>query len=218
MNKFLKELLLWVIIIIPFVYLAMVWQNLPARVPTHFDLAGNPNDWSDKTSLPYMIAAMGIGSYLLFLFIPYFDPKNKIAQMGEKYYSLRLIMTLFMSALSFYLLYVSNKGDINPFILIGLIGAFDTVFGNYLQTVKPNYFIGIRTPWALENENTWKSTHRLAGRIWMIGGLLIIFISLITKSNYFLGISFAVITLIITLVPIVYSYLEFRKIHKNDEN
>ena len=218
MNKFFKELILWILIVIPFIYLAMVWKNLPAQVPTHFDFAGNPNDWSQKTSLPYMIAAMGIGSYLLMLLIPYFDPKKKIAQMGEKYYSLRLIFSLFMSAISFYLLYVSNKGEINPYILIAIVGASDTVFGNYLQTVKPNYFIGIRTPWALENETPWKSTHRLAGRMWMIGGLLIIFIAFLTKSNYVLGISFAVITLIITLVPIVYSYLEFRKIHKNDEN
>ncbi len=217
MNKFFKELILWILIVIPFIYLIMVWKNLPAQVPTHFDLAGNPNDWSDKTSLPYMIGAMGIGSYLLMLFIPYFDPKKKIEQMGEKYYSLRLIMTIFMSAISFYLLYVSNKGEINPNLLIALIGAFYVVLGNYLQSVKPNYFIGIRTPWTLENEETWKKVHRLGGKLWLVGGLITIFIAFIAKNNSLLAITFGTVTAIISIVPILYSYIEFRKIHKNED-
>lgn len=216
MNKFFKELILWIIIVIPFIYLALVWKNLPEQVPTHFDLGGNPNDWSAKSSLPFMIGAMGIGSYLLMLFIPYFDPKNKIAQMGDKYYALRLLMTIFMSVISFYLLYVSNKSEINPNLLIAMIGAFYVVLGNYLQTVKPNYFIGIRTPWTLENEETWRKTHKLGGKLWLAGGLLTMILALVVKSNSFLAISFGTITAIETLIPIIYSYLEFKKIHKNE--
>ena len=218
MNKFLKEIILWILTIIPFIYLAMVWKNLPEQVATHFDLAGNPNDWSKKTDLPYIIGAMGIGSYFLMLLIPYFDPKKKIDQMGEKYYSLRLMMTLFMSALSFYLLYVSNKGVINPNLLIALIGAFYVVLGNYLQTVKPNYFIGIRTPWTLENEETWRKTHRLGGKLWLVGGLITIFIAFVAKNNSLLAITFGTVTAVISIVPVIFSYLQFRKIHKNDEN
>lgn len=217
MNKFFKELILWVLIAIPFVYLAMVWKTLPPQIATHFDLAGNPNDWTDKNSMPLMIGALGIGTYLLMLLIPVFDPKKKIDQMGEKYYSLRLLMTLFMSVLSVYLLYVGNKGEINPNLLIGLIGALYAVLGNYLQTVKPNYFIGIRTPWTLENDETWKKTHRLASRLWISGGLLVIIVALVTTSNQLLAIFFGTITAIVSLVPVIFSYTEFKKLHK-DEN
>lgn len=216
MNKVFKELIMWVLILIPLIYMATIWKTLPAVVATHFGLDGTPNGWSDKTSLPYIIGGLGIGSYLLMLFIPYFDPKNKIAQMGEKYYSIRLLMTLFMSSISFYLLYVSDKGVINPNLLIALIGAFYVVLGNYLQSVKPNYFIGIRTPWTLENEETWKKTHRLSGRLWLIGGLLTIFIAFFTKNNTFLAVSFGIVTAIITLIPIIFSYFEFKKIHQNE--
>ena len=217
MNKIFKELILWVLIIIPFIYLATVWKNLPEQVPTHFDLAGNPNDWSSKSSLPYMIGGLQIGSYLLMLIIPYFDPKNKLAQMGEKYYSIRLLMTAFMAAISFYLLYVSNKGMINPNILIGLIGGFYVILGNYLQSVKPNYFIGIRTPWTLENEETWRKTHRLGGKLWLIGGLITILVAFVTKNNTLLAITFGIVTAVISIVPIIFSYVEFRKIHKNED-
>jgi uncharacterized membrane protein len=85
------------------------------------------------------------------------------------------------------------------------------MLGNYFQTVRPNYFIGIRTPWTLENEQTWKKTHRLGGRLWMAGGILIVFISFIIRSNNALAITFAIILSVMVIVPIVYSYIEFQK-------
>jgi len=98
-------------------------------------------------------------------------------------------------------------------LLIALIGALYAILGNYFQTLKPNYFIGIRTPWTLENEQIWKKTHRLAGRLWIAGGLLTIIISFLINSNLVLVIFFGIITTIIVLVPIVFSYTEFQKTH-----
>ena len=198
---------------IPFVYMSFIWKELPKVIPTHFDLGGNPNGWTDKSNLIALISSIGIGTYLLMLLIPSFDPKKKIQQMGEKYYSLRLLMTFFMSAISVYILYSGNGSKVNPNVLLAMIGAFYAVFGNYLQTVKPNYFIGFRTPWTLENEQTWRITHRIAGRIWMAGGLLIIVVAMAIKSNVFVGSVFAIITFIIVLIPIIYSYNQFKKLH-----
>ena len=213
MNKYFKESILWILMLLPFVYLSTIWTELPARIPTHFDLGGNPNGWSDKNGLIYLLASLGIGTYLVMLLIPRFDPRKKIQQMGEKYYSLRVLMTIFMTLISVYILYSGNGNKINPNLLIGLIGAFYAVFGNYLQTVKPNYFIGFRTPWTLENEQTWKRTHRLAGHMWLLGGLLIVITSFTLNNNIALGIIFVTITLIIVIVPVIYSYMEFKKIH-----
>lgn len=210
MNKFFKELILWIIILIPVVYLIFIWDKLPLRIPTHFDFGGNPNGWTDKDSFPFLIGGLGIGTYFLMLLIPIFDPKRKIEQMGDKYYSLRLLMTGFMSALSFYLLYIGEKGTVNSNLLIALIGAFYAVIGNYLQAVKPNYFIGIRTPWTLENEETWRKTHRLGGKVWLLGGLLIILIAFIVKNNSILAISFGIVTGIVIIVPVIYSFILFK--------
>jgi uncharacterized membrane protein len=210
MNKLFKELILWIIILIPFIYLAMIWKNLPEQIATHFDLGGNPNGWTDRSDMPILIGALGIGTYLLMLFIPFFDPKKKIEQMGGKYYSLRLTMTVFMSVLSFYLLYVGNKGEIDPNFLIAIIGAFYVVLGNYLQTVKPNYFIGIRTPWTLENEDIWKKTHRIGGKLWLAGGLLIVIVAFVIKNNTILSITFGVVTGIVAIIPVVYSFILFK--------
>lgn len=215
MNKYLKEIILWVLIIIPLAYLATVWKTLPAQVPSHFDFEGNVNGWTAKPDLIWLILGLGLGTYILMLFIPRFDPKKKIEQMGEKYYSMRLLMGVFMSLISLYILYAGNAGKVNSFLLIGLVGGLYAVLGNYMQALKPNYFIGFRTPWTLESEDTWKKTHRLAGRLWMIGGLIIIIISWLATSSSVLGISFGVITAIIAIIPYIYSYLQYLKNHES---
>jgi uncharacterized membrane protein len=212
MNKYLKESLLWALIVLPYVYLAIVWNKIPDQVPTHFNITGNADAWSGKTSLIFFPGALGIGIYLLMLLIPVLDPKKKIRNMGDKYYTFRFMLTFFFSLFATYLLYISNSGSLkNPNLLIGLIGALFAMLGNYFQTVRPNYFIGIRTPWTLENEQTWKKTHRLGGRLWMAGGILIVFISFIIRSNNALAITFAIILSVKVIVPIVYSYIEFQK-------
>ncbi len=212
MNKYLKELIFLLIIAVPFIYLAYIWTNLPDKIAIHFDLEGNANNWTAKNQIIYLLLGLGLGNYLLMLLIPKFDPKKKIDQMGSKYYSLRLVMSIFMTLISVYILYTGNGNQLNLNTLIILTACFYIIFGNYLQTVKPNYFIGIRTPWALENDQTWKKTHRLAGRIWMIAGLFVLIISFLLENKFLLGILFATTTFIIVIIPIIYSYTEFKKL------
>lgn len=213
MNKYLKESVLWILIVLPYVYLAAIWAKLPDQVPTHFNLVGNADSWSSKTTLLFLPGAMGLGIYLLLLLIPVLDPKKKIQQMGGKYYTFRLMLTFFFSLLAAYLLYISKAGSMkNPNFLIALIGVLFAMFGNYFQTVRPNYFIGIRTPWTLENEQTWKKTHRLGGRLWMAGGILIAILSFVIWNNLALAITFGIILSVMVMVPVVFSYVEFRKL------
>ena len=212
MNKYLKESILWAFIVLPYIYLSTIWDKLPARVPTHFNLQGTPNDWSDKSTLLFLPGAMCLGIYLLMLIIPVLDPKKKIQQMGSKYFNLRLMLAFFMSVLSIYILYISKTGSMkNPNMLFAIIGVLFAMLGNYFQAVRPNYFIGIRTPWTLESPETWKKTHQLGGKIWMAGGALIAILSFFIHDNNALAITFGVLISVMVLVPVVYSYVEFQK-------
>jgi uncharacterized membrane protein len=96
-------------------------------------------------------------------------------------------------------------------MLFALIGALFAMLGNYFQTVRPNYFIGIRTPWTLENEQVWKNTHRLGGRLWIVGGFLIAILAFFINNNHLFSIIFGVIISLIVIVPVVFSYTEFKK-------
>lgn len=131
--------------------------------------------------------------------------------MGNKLQNLKLLITTFMSVLALYILYSAKQQTLeNPNYLITAIGILFIILGNYFKTIKPNYFIGVRTPWTLENEVTWKETHKLAGQLWFWGGLLIVFFSLLfnTKTSFILSLT---ITIILIIVPLFYSYLLYRR-------
>lgn len=212
MNRFIREILLWIMMLIPYGYLAFIWNDLPDQVPTHFNISGKADDWSGKSTLLLVPSAIGVFIYGLMLLVPFFDPKRKLNRMGDKYHSLRFILVLFMSGISVYLLYVSKVGQIeNPQWLLAIIGLMFTMLGNYFQALRPNYFVGIRTPWTLENEEVWKKTHYLGGRLWMAGGLLIVICSFVVKAHVPLLIIAGVILLILIIVPVAFSFLEFRR-------
>lgn len=212
MNKYLKESVLWAFIALPYIYIATIWSKLPEKIPIHFNLNGVANNWSSKTTFLFILGTLGIGIYLLMLIIPILDPKKKILQMGNKYYTLRCMLTIFFSLLATYLSYISTAGSLkNPNILFALIGALFAMLGNYFQTIRPNYFIGIRTPWTLENEQVWKKTHRLGGRLWIVGGILIAILAFFINDNHLYSIIFNAIIFVLVIVPIVFSYTEFKK-------
>lgn len=115
-----------------------------------------------------------------------------------------------MSILALFIIYTAkNQSFTNPNYIVIIIGVLFIVIGNYFKTIKPNYFIGIRTPWTLENETVWKKTHKLGGKMWFIGGILIVILSLILNKSLSFTI-FMIITGVITIIPIAYSYLIYR--------
>lgn len=213
-----KEIPLLVIVFIPFVYLFYVWDSLPEKVALHWNINGEIDRYGDKSELILVPVLLPLLIYVLFLIIPAIDPKGKIKHMGNKYDVLKTILTVFMSALAMIVIYASiNETFYNPNYIVLLIGLLFVILGNYFKTIRANYFIGIKTPWTLENETVWKETHKLAGKLWFIGGLIIVLGSLLLKkeANFKL---FAVITVIITVIPVVYSYIKYRSLSQPNED
>ncbi len=147
--------------------------------------------------------------------IPVIDPKGKIKQMGTKFYQLKFILIVCMSALALYIIYAvqtQSIGSLKGIFL--LIGALIAALGNYMPSLKPNYFLGIRTPWTLESEVVWNKTHRLTGKIWLVGGLVIMVLALLVAQEHLLAV-LLIITAIITIIPLIYSYVLFKSEEEN---
>ena len=210
MEKFKKEIPFIAVALLPFVYLAYIWKELPNQVPMHWNVSGEIDRWGDKSELFLMLFMLTGITYFIFLVIPFIDPKQKLQNMGNKLNNLRMILTLFMLGLAVFILYSVQQKSSNPGFVFAIIGLLFAFLGNYFKTIKPNYFIGIRTPWTLENEEVWKKTHLMGGKLWFVGGLLMALTFVLPNEIQlytFLG-----ITAVISIVPIVYSYLEFKKI------
>jgi uncharacterized membrane protein len=92
------------------------------------------------------------------------------------------------------------------------VGALFIILGNYMGKLKHNYFMGIRTPWTLASEEVWYRTHRMAGPFWVIGGLLFIATSFLTTG--LLAKTILIIIFGIIAIPIVYSYVIFKRLEK----
>ena len=211
-----KELPLIGIVLAPFVYLAIIWNTLPAKVPTHWNYKGEADKWGDKYSLIMLLFLLPVLTYILMLVIPKIDPKKKIELMGGKYYQLKFILVLFMSTLAFIILHISvNQSTSSPNLIFIPIGVLFIALGNYFKVIQPNYFIGIKTPWTLENKEVWKLTHTLAGKLWIAGGLIIVLTSLTIAKSIFIYVFIGTIA-IITLVPIIYSYIKFKDLKEQN--
>lgn len=210
-NNLTREIISWVIVFVPLVYLAVSWESLPAQVPVHFNLKGEADGWASKTEMLFIVLGTTALLNLILLVLPRIDPKRKLDYMGSKYHQLRFILISFMAALCMFSIYTALYPEaFIPNALFILIGGFLIALGNYFQAVKPNYFIGIRTPWTLESEQVWRKTHRLGGILWIIGGILLIALALLPELGLQQMLYIAVIALTV-LIPVVYSFIAYRQ-------
>lgn len=209
-----KELPLIGIVLVPFVYLAVIWNNLPEKVPVHWNYNGQIDRWGEKYTLIIIVFLFTIFLYGLMLIIPKIDPKKRLEIMGGKFYQLKFILLLFFSGLALIIVNISkNESLSNPGLIYTLIGFLFIVLGNYFKVIQPNYFIGIRTPWTLENKEVWKSTHAFSGKLWVLGGGIIVLSGLLL-SNELIKYSLISVMVIIVIVPILFSYFKFKQIKK----
>lgn len=210
-----KELPLITIVLLPFIYLAYIWNQLPEKVPVHWNIKGEIDRYGEKIELIIIPILLPLLVYITFLVIPKIDPKNNLNKMGKKLQSIKVLSTIFMSILALLIIYsAKNQSLTNPNYIVLSIGILYIILGNYFKAIKPNYFIGIKTPWTLENEIVWKETHKLGGKMWFIGGIFVVLSSLILEKqvNFTL---FLIVTGVITIIPILYSYTVFKREKKN---
>lgn len=213
MKNIKKELPFITIALLPFIYLALIWKSLPEKVPLRWNGAGEVDYLGEKIELIFSLFLLTGSTYFIFLFVPKIDPKNKLKKMGNKLHQLRFIFSIFMSILGIYIVYSLQQTKSEPAFIFALLGLLFAVLGNYFKTLRPNYFIGIRTPWTLESEEVWKKTHSFSGKLWFAVGLLIFILCLVVPTIYASYI-FISLTLTITVVSIIYSYLAFKKSKK----
>ena len=205
--QFKKELPTIIVFLAPFIYLMTIYNSLPAKVPMHWNADFQIDGWGEKSSLIFWSLFLPGISYLLMEIVPAIDPKKKLDLIGGKLNQLKFGLVAIMSLLAIIIIYSAQKQSMeNSALLFVPIGLLFMIFGNFFKTIQPNYFIGIKTPWTLDSEYVWKVTHVLGGKIWLIGGLIIVISSLCLSNDYSKYVFFTTTTIIV-LVPVIYSYI-----------
>ena len=182
------------------------WEDLPDMIPTHFDLNNQPNGWSSKPFAVFGLPSIMAAADALCIFGLRSDPKHQ-----RQSAVLQRLMLLFMPLLSCGLMLITllvalgYELDLTFYVAL-FIGVTFMAIGNYLPKCRQNYTMGIRLPWTLNDEDNWNYTHRIGGFSWMVGGALVGLFALIGLAELVMP-----ILLISTVIPIVASYLYYRR-------
>lgn len=212
MKTLKNDWLIWVIILSPFLFVAYFWDKFPSQIATHFGMDGQPNDYSSKVTGLILFPGINVLMYFLFIVLPKIDPSRKnYGLFQDKFKIIRTLLHALLSYITMVTVFYSLGYQFNiEYVLFYGLLAFFLVMGNYLGNVRHNYFIGIRTPWTLSNETVWKNTHRLTAKIW-VGGSLLMMVIYPFLPQEISGTAFMIFIGAIAIIPIFYSFLDFRK-------
>jgi len=190
------------------------YQHFPARVPMHWNVAGEIDGWSSRGFGAFLFPVILIAIYFLFEILPKIDPRRANYPEFKKVYSIfkTAIMAIFFGI--YILTGLSGLGvkvAVDLWIPIG-IGLLFIILGNYFGKLRNNYFVGIRTPWTLSNEEVWNKTHRLGGKLFILGGVAMMLMGVIPVGIRI--VLFIAVVLMISVVPILYSYIIHKRLSK----
>ncbi len=189
----------------------VLYLVLPKRIPLHFNAAGRPDRWGSSLEHFLINAGLILFMLLLYVLVPRIDPKRRNLWGSRGYHLIFTVIWLVPIMVALMPFFYLKGFSINKSVMV-VFGLLFIGMGNYLPTLKPNYFVGIRTPWTLENEEVWRKTHRIGGWIFIITGLLLFPAVLFPEKiviPYFLALLLGAATFLL-----IYSYVYWRKIIK----
>lgn len=207
MNK--KQLILTsFVIVLPALIGAFFWKALPEQIPTHFGIDGQADGYSSKL---FTLVAFPI-LFVLFQIIA-LASLERVSVKVTVPAKMRKLYAWIVPASSFIVqgsIYANALGWVknSPTLVTAFLGIIFIILGNYLPKTHRNHTIGIRIPWTLSDDKKWYKTHRMAGKLWVIGGFIILLESFIQVAlPYVMGVVIA----IMIIAPMIYSFLLSRK-------
>ncbi|HLV87371.1 MAG TPA: SdpI family protein [Candidatus Sulfotelmatobacter sp.] len=192
---------------------AAVYPQLPSVVPMHWDAHGNVNGWGAKWTLFLIDPAIMGGILLLFTVLPWLSPRHFEMDSFRSTYLYVMVVILSLLAYVHMLLLAAGLSlglNMNRAIMGG-VSLLIALVGNVLGKVRRNFYMGVRTPWTIANEQVWNATHRLAAKTFFAGGILGLLCALV-------GAPFWVLVGLIAaaaLIPVLYSLFYYKHLERN---
>jgi uncharacterized membrane protein len=206
-----SEAICLLLLVAMFVAAGVTWSSAPDRIPAHWGTSGEPDRYAGKFEGLLGPPLMALGIYILFLVLPRIDPrKENYARFQGVYTVLKTLMVAFMAGLLGIVVLWARGVQVDTGVAVMLMaGLLIMVIGNFMGKVRPNWFVGIKTPWALSSEESWNKTHRLGGKLFVIWGLALAIAAPFHNALAFSALSAGMLGLIVCLY--LYSYLIWRK-------
>ena len=206
-KKNLKILIITsIVILLPMIAGIALWNQLPQEIPYHWNAAGEVDGWASKAMAVFGTPALMLAFQWLAVVATLTDPKkqNHSQKVLQLIFWFIPMLTVVLSAV-IYATALGGKIRVEM-IVPTLLGILFIAIGNYLPKCQQNYTIGIKIPWTLHSEENWNRTHRLAGYVWVAGGVVMTLSGFV--NLFWLSLPAA---LCMALIPVVYSFILSRK-------
>jgi uncharacterized membrane protein len=201
----------WLIVAAMFVAAALLWPYAPDSFPVGFGVNGEPNRYSSKVEGLLAIPLVTLGVLLLLKLLPKIDPRRAPSAEFETAYNVAILAIEAFLALLYAAILATVFGlglNITSVVVI-LVGILLVAIGTLLDKFRPNWFIGIRTPWTLSSEHAWVATHRAGRPVFIAMGVVLVLAGLIqTPWALYTAISLSVLGV---AGLIAYSYVAWRQ-------
>jgi len=164
-----------------FLLASVSWSTAPERIPLHWNVAGQVDRYGGKVEGLLLIPFLAVGVYLLFLVLPRIDPgRANYPRFAGAYQVIRVTLVVFL-ALIYGIIHLWIRGHAVPVAawVPLLAGGLLIIVGNLMGKVRPNWFVGIRTPWTLSSKLAWTRTHRLGGWLLIALGLMLMALAVV---------------------------------------
>ena len=197
------------ITLVPILLGLLLWNRLPDQLPTHFGVDGAADGWSGKGFAVFGIPLMMLGFHIVIFFATRLDKQNR--GHNEKVMNLVGLIFPVMSIVNSVIIYTrAMELELNlSMVLFPMLGLLFIAVGNWLPKIKQNSTLGIKIKWTLYNEENWNRTHRVAGFVWVIGGVIFCLMGFVAEKALLFLLPLQVILL--AVVPMVYSWNLARK-------
>lgn len=194
------------VMLLPMLIGLLLWKQLPDPMPSHWDINGEIDGWSSKAFAVFGFPALLLGIHWICVIASCADPKA--ANYTPKMFTLVLWICPVLGLVLNSMVYAAALGyQLSVEIIMPLlVGLMFIIVGNLLPKCRQTYTMGIKLPWTLSNEENWNKTHRFGGKVWVIGGVIIMATSIVGSFWLLIG-----TTVVMVAAPTIYSYMLYRK-------
>ena len=211
MKKFKNTIIC--LILLSLIITGVSFMLLSDIIPTHIGIDGKPDQFGSKYFLllfPLIMAILGLSMILV-------SKYGKVSDNYRKYSMLTgvivetILFVINVVFIVYSLLYVEDSPgfDISKIIMI-VMGLLFIIMSNFMPKIEKNRTLGVKTPWSMYNEITWQKTHRFAGFVGTIAGVLVLILGCFFKEMINSIILLSIVILYVVSITIA-SYIYYKK-------
>lgn len=202
---------IWITAVLPLLVAALAWSSLPETISIHWGLDGQPNGWAGRNMI-FLLGSIGLIITIILMIAEKIDPKRENIEKKQGIYEILMVlinlMTLSLMGMTVTEALHPGTLDVGKVVTL-IVGVLFAVLGNYIPKVKQNYTFGMRTSWALADEDNWRYTNRIGGILLFAAGIILILASFIL-SNAWLMVLILCVVVVFTAGTYLASYLYYR--------